>query len=132
MKITQNVAFEFWHFPPIFGLFKTDLSGNTVWPQASGFQKLAKIDHFGHFKQLLSTQNVNVARFARSVECDFFCDFQTPWSGADYANCSSGWSSSSISTLCAFQMHTRVQNDTAKRILVGQISKSSLADKDEL
>ena len=23
-----------------------DLSGNTVWPQASGFQKLAKIDHF--------------------------------------------------------------------------------------
>ena len=28
---------------------KTDLSGNTVWPQASGFQKLAKIDHFWHF-----------------------------------------------------------------------------------
>ena len=25
------------------------------------------------------TQNVNVARFARSVEWDFFCDFQTPW-----------------------------------------------------
>ena len=29
--------------------FKTDLSGNTVWPQASGFQKLAKMDHFQHF-----------------------------------------------------------------------------------
>ena len=29
---------------------KTDLSGNTVWPQASGFQKLAKMDHFWHFK----------------------------------------------------------------------------------
>ena len=28
---------------------KIDLSGNTVWPQASGFQKLAKIDHFWHF-----------------------------------------------------------------------------------
>ena len=28
---------------------KTDLSGKTVWPQASGFQKLAKMDHFGHF-----------------------------------------------------------------------------------
>ena len=27
---------------------KTDLSGNTVW-QASGFQKLAKMDHFWHF-----------------------------------------------------------------------------------
>ena len=25
----------------------------------------------------MSTQNVNVARFARNVECDFFCDFQT-------------------------------------------------------
>ena len=42
-------SFEFWHFPPIFVLFKTDLSGNTVWPQASGFQKLAKMDHFWHF-----------------------------------------------------------------------------------
>ena len=28
---------------------KTELSGNTVWPQASGFQKLAKMDHFWHF-----------------------------------------------------------------------------------
>ena len=28
---------------------KTDLSGNTVWPQASGFQKLAKTDQFLHF-----------------------------------------------------------------------------------
>ena len=28
----------------------------------------------------LSTQNVNVARFARIVEWDFFCDFQTMWS----------------------------------------------------
>ena len=27
----------------------------------------------------LSTQNVNVARFARNVEWDFFCDFQTLW-----------------------------------------------------
>ena len=28
---------------------------------------------------LLSTSNVNTARFARNVEWDFFCDFQTPW-----------------------------------------------------
>ena len=28
----------------------------------------------------MSTQNVNVARFARNVEWDFFCDFQTSWS----------------------------------------------------
>ena len=28
---------------------KSDLSGNTVWPQASGFPKLTKIDHIWHF-----------------------------------------------------------------------------------
>ena len=32
-----------------FGIFHLFLSGNTVWPQASGFQKLAKLDHFWHF-----------------------------------------------------------------------------------
>ena len=35
------------------------------------------MDYFWHFNKLLSTQNVNVARFARNVKCDFFCDFQT-------------------------------------------------------
>ena len=34
---------------------------------------------FGIFKEFLSTQNVNVARFARNVECDFLADFQTLW-----------------------------------------------------
>ena len=34
-------------FSTNFCRFKTDLSGNTVWPQASGFQKLAKMDRFG-------------------------------------------------------------------------------------
>ena len=46
--------------------------------QASGFQKIAKIDHFWHFYELLAIQNVNEARFARNVKRDFFCDFQTP------------------------------------------------------
>ena len=35
-----------------FGIFHqllSDLSANTVWPQASGFQKLSKMDHFWHF-----------------------------------------------------------------------------------
>jgi len=36
-------------FSTNFCPFKTDLSGNTVWPQASGFQKLAKMHHFLHF-----------------------------------------------------------------------------------
>ena len=51
LKITQNIAFEFSNFG-IFHQFwpiRTGLSGNTVWPQASGFQKLAKLDHFWHF-----------------------------------------------------------------------------------
>ena len=51
LKITQNVAFEFLilAFSTNFCLIKTDLSGNTVWPQASGLQKLVKMDHFWHF-----------------------------------------------------------------------------------
>ena len=31
-------VFEFWQFPPIFGPIKSDLSGNTIWPKASGFK----------------------------------------------------------------------------------------------
>ena len=34
------------------------------------------MDHFWHFKKLLSTQNVNVARFARKIECDFSLIFK--------------------------------------------------------
>ena len=55
----------FTNFCPI----KSNSSGNTVRQVASDFQKLAKIDHY--------TQNVNLARFARNVELDFFFDFQT-------------------------------------------------------
>ena len=33
-------------FSTNFCLFKSSLSGNSVWPHASGFQKLAKMDHF--------------------------------------------------------------------------------------
>ena len=36
-------------FSTNFCPIKTDLSGNTVWQLASGFQKLAKMDHFCHF-----------------------------------------------------------------------------------
>ena len=41
-RIWMAFSINFW---PI----KTDLSGNSVWPQALGFQKLAKLDHFWHF-----------------------------------------------------------------------------------
>ena len=36
-------------FSTNFCPIKTDLSGNTVWQQASPFQKLAKMDNFCHF-----------------------------------------------------------------------------------
>ena len=75
LKITQNVAFQFWHFSTNFWPIKTDMSGNSVWPKASDFQKLVKLTIFGIFDDLLSTQNVNVARFARNVEWDFFVWF---------------------------------------------------------
>ena len=44
--------------------FKSNLSGNTV----IGFKKIAKLPIFDIFNQLLFTQTVNVARFARIVE----------------------------------------------------------------
>ena len=50
--------FGFWAFSTNFWPIKTDLSCNTVLPQALGFQKLAKMDHFGIFNELLSTKIV--------------------------------------------------------------------------
>ena len=43
-----------------------DLSGNTVWPQAQVFQKLAKLTSFGTFNEFLSKIN------------ETFFDSQTP------------------------------------------------------
>ena len=36
--------------------------------QNVSFEKARKIDYFWHFNELLSTQNINIARFARNVE----------------------------------------------------------------
>ena len=61
-------------FSTNFCPIRTVLSGNTVWPQASGFQKLAKLTIFWHF---LSTF-VHSKCKRNNVEWDFFCYFQTP------------------------------------------------------
>ena len=45
----SHLKFLILAFSTNFCSIKSDLSGNTVWPQALGFQKLAKIDHFWHF-----------------------------------------------------------------------------------
>ena len=63
-----HLNFSVWAFPTNFCPIKSDLAGNTVCPQALGFQKLAKFNIFGVFSELFSTQNVYVARFARIVE----------------------------------------------------------------
>ena len=55
-------------FSTNFSSFESDLSGNNFWPQASGFQKLAKMKYFWHSW---------LDFFARNVQWDFFCDFQT-------------------------------------------------------
>ena len=49
LKITQNVAFDFFNFGTStqFYPIQIDLSGTTFWPQVSVFQKLAKIDPSG-------------------------------------------------------------------------------------
>ena len=45
----SHLNFSILAFSTKFCPIKTDLSGNTVWPQASGFQKLAKLTIFGIF-----------------------------------------------------------------------------------
>ena len=80
LKITQNVAFrifQFWHFPPIFVLLKVTCLITLFDSKLQVFKNSPKWIIFGIFNELLSTQHVNVARFARNIECDFFCDFQT-------------------------------------------------------
>ena len=49
LKIS-HLNFSILAFSTIFCPIKTDLSGNTVGPQASVFQTLAKLDHFWHFQ----------------------------------------------------------------------------------
>ena len=58
-----------WIFPQIFVLLKVTCLVTLFDHNLKFFQKLTI---FGIFKELLPTQNVNLARFARNVECDFF------------------------------------------------------------
>ena len=81
LKITQMSHFNFWilAFSTNCCPIKTDLFGNTVWPQASDFQKTRQNWPFlASLINFLSTQNVNLPRIAHNVEWDFFWNFQTP------------------------------------------------------
>ena len=67
-KITQNVAFESLYFG-IFVLFLKLTCLVTLFDRKlQVFKNSPKWTIFGIFNQLLSTQNVNLARFARNVE----------------------------------------------------------------
>ena len=70
--------FQLLHFPPIFVLIKLTCLVTLFDRKLQVFKNSLKWTILGTFNHLLSTQNVNVARFARNVEWDFFCDFQTP------------------------------------------------------
>ena len=59
-----KVAFEFWYFPPITVLWKL-----------TSLVTLFERKHVLKWTFILSTQNVNAARFDRNGEWDFFCDF---------------------------------------------------------
>ena len=52
----------------IFCSIEIDLSGNTVRPQVSKNSQNENLTIYGIFDKLLSTKNVDVARFARSFE----------------------------------------------------------------
>ena len=70
--VSKNFFFNFFYFvskSPEDTLFENH-SNCRIWI----FELLFVI-----FNELLFTKSVNVARFARSVECDFLCDFRTLW-----------------------------------------------------
>ena len=69
--------FQLWHFPPIFVISKVTCLVTLFDRKIQVFKNSPKLNNFGIFNELLSTQIVNAARLARNVECDFFCDFQT-------------------------------------------------------
>ena len=58
-------VFHFWHFTSIFVLQKSTC-------RVTLFDCKFQVFKMDNFRELLSTQNVNVARFARNVEYDFF------------------------------------------------------------
>ena len=68
-----------WDFRPIFVLLILTCLVTLFDRKLQVFKNSPKLTILGIFNKLLSTQNVNVARFARNVEWDFFCDFQTLW-----------------------------------------------------
>ena len=64
----SHLDFEFWHFSPIFVLLKLTCLVTLFDRKLQIFKNSPKLAIFGNLNILLSTQNVNVARFARKNE----------------------------------------------------------------
>ena len=82
----DSFVYEFWNgkvviiwrrFPPIFAILKLTCLVTLFDRNLQLFKNSLKWIIFDIFNELLSSQNVNVVRFARNLECDFFFDFQT-------------------------------------------------------
>ena len=67
--------FQLRHFPSIFVLLKLTCLVTLFDRKLQLFKNSPKSTYFGIFNELLSTQNVNVARFARNVVSDIFGRF---------------------------------------------------------
>ena len=84
IKLRGNGRFNFAPYSchPSWFAFKKGEHGVGKWLKKSHFPiNFLKMSHLNVWiLAFLSIQNVKVARFARSVEKDFFCDFQTLWS----------------------------------------------------
>ena len=61
-------VYQTWHFSSIFVLLKLTCLVTLFDCKIQVFKNSPKLTIFGIFNELLSTQNVNVARFARNVE----------------------------------------------------------------
>ena len=79
LKMTQNVSFEFLNFgiSNQFFLWKLTYLVTLFKYNFGIFKNSPKRTIFDLFNELLSTQNANVARFARNIKWDFFCNFST-------------------------------------------------------
>ena len=74
----KNLKFRIFALSSIFCRMKIDLSGNTVSPQASGFQKIAKTNHFGHFRWTFVHSKCKRSSLRSQCWMRLFYDFQTP------------------------------------------------------
>ena len=79
-KLLKFVTFEFLNFGifrQFLSYFKLTCLATLFDRKLQDFKNSLKRTSFGIFDYFLSTKNVKVARFARNVELDYFCDFQT-------------------------------------------------------